>query len=157
MFLFNSPDNTITNSILWNNHNHAGGIGKEVIYMRCTTMHDSWCRNSSISMTHSVAQEYLEGASQYILDQNDLIPLSHSPFVEEPSEGDDGVWGSDDDVLPEVRDGSGCIDAGDNTALPADALDLDGDKDTSEALPYDLLLNERVVGDAVDLGAYEAQ
>jgi hypothetical protein len=64
---------------------------------------------------------------------------------------------------------SPCIDAGDNDALPADVLDLDGDNNTTEPLPVDLLYNRRRVdisavtdtghGSApiVDIGAYEAQ
>lgn len=61
--------------------------------------------------------------------------------------------------------GSPCIDAGDTSALPADELDVDGDGDTTEPLPFDLAGNPRVVrgwpgpGNAVvvDMGAYERQ
>jgi len=60
--------------------------------------------------------------------------------------------------------GSPALDAGANSALPADATDLDNDGDTSEPLPLGLGGNPRVEdndGDpataaAVDLGAYEA-
>lgn len=63
--------------------------------------------------------------------------------------------------------GSPCIDAGDNTALPPDELDLDGDDDMNEPLPLDLDLLPRFVDDPdtpdtgngtpplVDMGAYE--
>ena len=50
---------------------------------------------------------------------------------------------------------SSCIDEGDKTRLPADTLDLDGDGNTSEALPVDLNGNARVLGLQVDMGAYE--
>ncbi|MHC4128022.1 MAG: right-handed parallel beta-helix repeat-containing protein [Planctomycetota bacterium] len=53
--------------------------------------------------------------------------------------------------------GSPCVDAGSNAALPADALDLDGDGDTSEPLPYDLDGNPRIQGGTVDMGAYEGE
>jgi predicted outer membrane repeat protein len=63
---------------------------------------------------------------------------------------------------------SPCIDAGDNTAVPPDSVDLDGDGDTAEPIPFDLAGNPRFVdqpevpdtgnGTApiVDMGAYEA-
>ena len=59
---------------------------------------------------------------------------------------------------------SPCIDIGNNSVVPADVLDVDGDEDVSEKLP-DLGGNDRVVdGDSdkmatviVDMGAYEFQ
>ena len=46
-------------------------------------------------------------------------------------------------------------DVGDASVLPADSLDLDDDADTDEAWPFDLDDGPRVVGKALDLGAYE--
>ncbi|MBN1773234.1 MAG: hypothetical protein JXB32_18375 [Deltaproteobacteria bacterium] len=51
--------------------------------------------------------------------------------------------------------GSPCVGAGDETLLPADAADLDGDLDVAEPLPYDLDGNDRIRGGVLDLGAYE--
>ncbi len=63
--------------------------------------------------------------------------------------------------------GSPAIDAGDNSALPADTLDLDGDADTLELLPFDIAGLDRFSDDpatpdsglgpgpVVDLGAHE--
>jgi hypothetical protein len=63
---------------------------------------------------------------------------------------------------------SPCIDAGDNTAVPADTADLDGDGDPSEPIPFDIEGRLRFVdqpdvpdtgnGTApiVDMGAFEA-
>ena len=48
-------------------------------------------------------------------------------------------------------------DTGDDSALPPDILDMDGDSDLTEAVSLDLLANPRVVGGAVDMGAYEVQ
>ncbi len=50
-----------------------------------------------------------------------------------------------------------CIDTGNTAALPADTGDLDQDGDTEEALPLDILGNQRVQGSSVDLGAIEAR
>jgi hypothetical protein len=54
-----------------------------------------------------------------------------------------------------LADGSPSIDTGSNAALPADELDLDDDGDVKEPLPVDLDDAPRVVGPAVDMGAYE--
>jgi predicted outer membrane repeat protein len=65
--------------------------------------------------------------------------------------------------------GSACIDAGDNTAVPADEFDLDDDGDVSEPIPFDRDGNPRFIDDPdtadsghgtspiVDMGAYEFQ
>jgi len=64
---------------------------------------------------------------------------------------------------------SPCIDAADNYSVPPDTLDLDGDGDTTEPIPFDLDGNSRFVDDPatpdtgngeppiVDMGAYEFQ
>ncbi|MCA9295957.1 MAG: hypothetical protein KC983_05555, partial [Phycisphaerales bacterium] len=50
---------------------------------------------------------------------------------------------------------SPCIDVGDQTLLPIDFADLDGDLMQGEKIPYDFNGSDRVVGFDVDLGAYE--
>ena len=70
----------------------------------------------------------------------------------------------DDDLRPGPF--SPCVDAGDTTALLADAFDLDDDLDTLEPLSLDLLGSERLLDDVtvpdtgvgsppVDMGAFE--
>lgn len=78
-------------------------------------------------------------------------------FVRQPDPGSDGAWGTPDDDYGDLRLqlASPAIDAGDEGALPADSLDLDGDSDTAERLPVDLDGNPRVLYAAVDMGAYE--
>ena len=68
-----------------------------------------------------------------------------------------------------LSSGSPCIDAADNTAVPADELDLDEDGDTTEPTPFDLDGNPRFKDDPttpdtgvgtppiVDMGAHEYQ
>ncbi len=61
----------------------------------------------------------------------------------------------------ELSAGSPCIDAGNNSHLPADTTDLDNDGNISELLPLDLGGGARRAGSGtppiVDMGAYERQ
>jgi hypothetical protein len=50
---------------------------------------------------------------------------------------------------------SPCLDVGDQTLLPIDFADLDGDMLQGEKIPFDINGSTRVVGFDVDLGAYE--
>ncbi len=87
------------------------------------------------------------------------------PFFVDPS-GSDGLSGTEDDDL-QLADDSPCIDAGDNTAVPADIFDLDRDGDSTERVPFDLHDATRLieipeapnngagVPPLVDLGAFE--
>lgn len=52
---------------------------------------------------------------------------------------------------------SGCVDSGSGGELPADTFDIDGDNDTQESLPLDLLSRPRVAGMGIDVGAFESQ
>ena len=69
--------------------------------------------------------------------------------------GPDGIAGTlDDDVRHAF--GSPSIDAGDNSLLPTDFLDLDQDGNTTEPFPLDRDGKERIAnGTPVDLGPYE--
>jgi hypothetical protein len=71
------------------------------------------------------------------------------------ADGADDVYGTGDDDVS-LLPGSPAIDAGATALLPADAWDLDGDGDVTEALPLDLAGNPRLGGCIVDLGALEA-
>jgi hypothetical protein len=97
-------------------------------------------------------------ASGFWVDAND------PNIIVEPNDPN-AIWiDGDYHLLP----GSPCIDAGDNTAVPADSTDLDGDGDTTEPIPLDLAGNQRFVdqpdvpdtgnGTApiIDMGAFEA-
>ena len=71
------------------------------------------------------------------------------------ADGPDNIAGTADDDLS-LRAYSPCIDAGDDSALPIDIADLDGDGDVLEPIPFDLHGNRRISGFSVDIGAYEA-
>ncbi|UCC29177.1 MAG: S8 family serine peptidase [Phycisphaerales bacterium] len=86
------------------------------------------------------------------------------------ADGADDVFGTADDNL-RLLPFSPAIDAADDTAVPADDADLDGDEDTAERTPLDLDGNARFFDDpmtddtgvpdppdypeVVDMGAYE--
>ncbi|MFC1738683.1 hypothetical protein ACFL1G_06510 [Planctomycetota bacterium] len=76
------------------------------------------------------------------------------------ADGPDDIPGTEDDNL-RLMFGSPCIDAGDNSAVPADSNDLDNDGNTVEPIPWDLDGRDRFAdGDCndtnvVDMGAYE--
>jgi len=52
--------------------------------------------------------------------------------------------------------GSPCINAGDNAAVPADTLDLDGEVNPNEPIPFDIEGKPRILNGIVDIGAYES-
>jgi len=103
-----------------------------------------------------------------------LITKGHGNIDTDPrfqdSAGADEIVGTVDDDLS-LRAGSPCIDAGDNTAVPADTDDLDLDDDLLEHIPLDLAGQARFADDPdtadtgmtdepmyleiVDIGAYE--
>ncbi|MHC4335632.1 MAG: LamG-like jellyroll fold domain-containing protein, partial [Planctomycetota bacterium] len=68
--------------------------------------------------------------------------------------GPDEIWGTYDDGL-HVKTGSPCKNSGDDSALPSDKADLDGDGDTTEDIPIDAAGADRIRGGQVDMGAYE--
>jgi hypothetical protein len=53
--------------------------------------------------------------------------------------------------------GSPCVNAGNNSDLPPDTFDLDGDGNTTEPIPFDLGGNARVQGGTVEMGAFEGE
>ena len=59
----------------------------------------------------------------------------------------------DDNLMPTA--GLPVVDGGDDTAILPDFGDLDGDGNVSEPTPRDLVNRGRIIGDAVDMGAYE--
>ena len=97
------------------------------------------------------------------------VVTTNPRLVRNPASGADGAWGTADDDYGGLTllANSPALDAGANSAVPADLVDLDQDGDIGEVLPFDLAGAVRFVdvpaadtgsGDPpiVDLGAYEA-
>jgi uncharacterized repeat protein (TIGR01451 family) len=115
------------------------------------------------SSTPSVTYSLVQGASIYPGTGN----INSDPLFVDADGPDDTAGTTDDDVR--LQGASPAIDAGDNSVLPADSLDLDSDGDTTEKIPIDLEGKARLVDDpavtdtgngtapVVDMGAYEEQ
>ncbi len=147
--IYNDPGSSIRlgNSILWGD---AAADGPELFTLEA----------GSATASFSI----IEGSSA-----GDGNQSADPRFVRSPAPGDDGTWGTGDDILGDLhlRRDSPAIDAGDNDIVPTDTLDLDRDGVTSEPLPLDLDGEGRFADDPdradtghgvapiVDIGAYE--
>jgi len=151
---------TLANCILWANRD-ASGTGTSA-QVRAT--------KSDPVVTYSCIQDEdpddadipFGGATNGNIDDDPL-------FARNPDPGPDGEWDGIDDDFGNLRllPGSPCVDAGDNTAVPADVTDLDGDGNVGEPTPFDLAGGPRFQDDPgtadtgngtppiVDMGAYE--
>ncbi len=126
-----NSDPTLVNCVLWGNTDDDGSDESAQIHITSGTP----------VVTHSCIQDDdpddgsipFGGAANGNIDDDPL-------FVRYPDPGPDGDWDGVDDDYGDLRLllNSPCIDAGDNTAVPADTADLDGDGDTSERTPLDL-------------------
>ncbi len=152
VYIIGAGDQTLANCILWNNSD-TGGTGES-------------------------AQIFLEGAGLLVV-RHSLIQgldtltgngnIDGDPLFRDASGADNTIGTEDDDLR--VGSGSPCIDAADNTAVPSDAVDLDGDGNAAERTPLDLGGNPRFNDDPetadtgvadppdylqiADMGAYE--
>ena len=141
-------DTAVTNCILWGNSD-AGGSDESAQLIRYS---------GTVIVAHSCVQRWtgtLGGTGN----------IGFNPFFLDADGADDIVGTEDDDLRLAI--GSPCIDAGDNSGVPADTADLDGNGDTDEPTPVDLDGAARFVdvsvrpdtgnGTApiVDMGAYE--
>ncbi len=143
---------TIANCVLWNNVD-AGGIDASAqIHVAAGSPAVSYC---------DILGGYAGGTNIIDFDPR---------FVRSPSPGGDGNWDGVDDDYGDLRLGfhSPAADSGNLSALPVDTIDLDGDANTSERIPFDLAGAPRAVNDPcatnsgagappIDVGAYERQ
>jgi hypothetical protein len=131
---------TVSNSIIWDNRALPGA---DVFNLD----------DNAITFSYSILSG---GLPEDATDAGGNL-FSDPLFVD--ADGPDAVPGTLDDDL-RLQMNSPAIDAGDNTALPADSLDLDSDGDLAEPLPIDLDNHQRIVDGGsgravVDMGAYE--
>jgi hypothetical protein len=128
----------IYNSIIWGNT--GGGI-------------DIYGGANVPTFTNSLAQGCTINTS-WICGHDGGSNMGADPlFID--ANGPDDIFGTADDN-PRLMNNSPARDTGNNSFLPADMLDLDGDGITSaETIPYDLDMHPRIFGAQVDMGAYE--
>ncbi|OHB75795.1 MAG: hypothetical protein A2Z25_13275 [Planctomycetes bacterium RBG_16_55_9] len=155
----------LTNCILWANQDNDGVAASAQIH------------GNRAEATYCCIQGWTEALGR--TTNISLDPM----FLRDPDDGGDG-WG-DDPATPNIDEGlnddfgnlhlwpgSPCIDAGDNTAVPLDTEDLDGDGNTAEKIPVDFDGNPRFIdvpppggrgvgeppqyNEIVDLGVYES-
>lgn len=147
---------TLTNSTLADNSSgrRGGGIDNgSTLTLNNTIV----TLNQATNSDNDIAGVYTNNSSLISTD-----PL----FVRNPNNGGDG-WIDDPVTLAidesanndygdlRLQPASLAINTGDNTLLPADTFDLDGDNDTAETLPLDLASKARINDNIVDIGAYE--
>jgi hypothetical protein len=138
---------SLTNSVVWSN----GPTGSEAEQIQLGL-------TGTISVHHCLIQGWTGAlGGTHNSGQN--------PLLRDP-DGADGVIGTADDDYA-LRPGSPAIDSADNTVLPADEFDLDGDGDLAEPIPLAFnseprRLDEPTRGDTgagtapfADRGAYE--
>jgi parallel beta-helix repeat protein len=142
-------------------------------------------RGQSVGSIAVIANSILwDGGNEIQIDNRSRVAVTYSdvqggwlgdgnidtePLFVDPNGPDDFPGTEDDDLR--LRIGSPCTDAGDNTAVPQDVVDLDDDGDASERTPLDLDGHARFVDDPchsdsgvsdppdyikiVDMGAFE--
>jgi hypothetical protein len=141
---------TLTDNVTIDSHGgalytHAGGI---------------WAPSASCEIANSIVW----GNTPYDLEYGStFIPVvNNSNITGAPPEGMQNIDAEPLFIDPENGDfrlclGSPCIDRGLEYSLPEDELDLDGDGNTTEPIPFDLDGNDRVTNLYPDVGAYEFQ
>jgi len=152
----NNGNLILANSVLWGNLAKNGSIENAQVaaYSEAAVIQNCCIQGCN---------EYCSGGSNGNFGDHPLLLDVY---------GADGLPGTPDDN-PYPHPLSPLIDAGDNTAVPADFADLDGDGDTDERMPLDLAGHARFVDacatedtgvadlpdypDVVDIGAYEYQ
>jgi Secretion system C-terminal sorting domain len=137
----------IVNSILWGNTSSDG------TQLFNSDLSDYTELQSTTTLSHSIMQGELTRHTVDLGGNLALDPLFIDPL------GPDGEPGTEDDDF-RLQMGSPAIDAGDNTALPDDAIDSDTDGDVAEVFPVDFAGNLRIFDGGggifrVDLGVHE--
>ena len=121
----------------------------------------------TVSLSNSIIANN-ENADISKADDLDTINIKGINLVEDGSLTGKNVINQDPNLSPlqdnggstkthALRSGSPAINAGDNSEIPPDTQDLNGDGDTGENIPYDQRGQDfgRLVNGNVDLGSYE--
>lgn len=144
-----SGNTSVSNTIFWSNSDSTGTTTQGAQFTRVTG-------------TPTFASCCVQGWNGTLSGVN---CINSGPQFADP-DGVDDVPGTLDDDL-QLAAGSPCIDRGDNSAIPSDVADLDGDASITEPLPMDIVGRARRIDDAltpdlgiglapiVDIGAYE--
>ncbi|MHC4508192.1 MAG: WD40 domain-containing protein [Planctomycetota bacterium] len=126
---------TLTNCILWSNTDRGDSLESAQIHGERTVI-DHCCIQGWTGK--------LGGTGNF----------ADNPLFVDPN-GPDSQIGTVDDGL-RLSPGSPCINAGGNSAIPADTFDLDTDGDTEERIPFDIDGKPRILNGTVDIGAHES-
>jgi hypothetical protein len=163
-----SADLTVVNSVLYGNCRGMGLWGGYVVIVNSTVTGNTisthaggiWAPSASCEIANSIVW----GNTPYDLEYGStFIPVvNNSNITGAPPEGMQNIDAEPLFIDPENGDfrlslGSPCIDRGLEYSLPEDELDLDGDGNTTEPIPFDLDGNDRVTNLYPDVGAYEFQ
>ncbi|MDB4216647.1 T9SS type A sorting domain-containing protein [bacterium] len=128
-----------------NNNNNSPTIYNSVFYGNGSDIVNS--ASASTTGGSNFSEHYAETG---------FTALTADPFSDSANPiGADGIWFTTDDGLQPSSATSPITDEGDATKLPLDTLDLDGDGDTTKAIPVDITGRTRIAGTALDAGAYE--
>jgi hypothetical protein len=153
--MYNASSPSIVNTVFSGNSAPTGGGIRNSSSSTSTISNSVFYGNGS-----DIANSSSSGATgEHNFSENysgtGFTALGADPFHDSSNpKGSDGEWFTDDDGL-QPSSTSPLIDAGNTTKLPLDTADLDGDGDTSEAIPFDIIGRTRVLDTSVDVGAYE--
>jgi hypothetical protein len=172
----NSANLTITNSTISGNTSFgdAGGVKNSgTLTVNNSTFSNNLASNrgggvfnyGQFNLTNSIIANSLSGG-----DVNNLGGVVNLQGVNLIEDGSEEAEIAEDPNLSPLQDNGGAtfthlplenspaIDAGDDSQIPPDTFDLDGDGDTSEPIPFDQRGEgfDRVI-ETIDLGAVEVQ
>ena len=128
----------IANSILWGNSNTIFNTNGATTTITASVVEGS---GSSRAWDGTLGSD---GGGNLDVDPQFVLPLA---WTTAPTTTSD----------LHLQSSSPALNAGNNTLLPLDTADLNGNGNTTEPLPLDLDGNPRIIGGTVDMGAYEMQ
>ncbi len=104
---------------------------------------------TTLSAENNVLDEALPAGT------NNLV-VNSPGLARVPAVGNDGRWGTDDDVLDgTLLSTSPAVGHAASNRVPADVTDVDGDGNVAEPVSFDLLHRGRTLAGATDVGAFE--